>query len=289
MEDERARDNDRDAAIEVVEAAWADGQIIEADRDKRVEQLRMAQTLAEIRMITHDLHPPSGPAVPVPSPVAVPAPPVVDYGPPSPAAGTSYPTLDQVTATPPGKVSRIACLIPLAVVLVIAVASISGIVALVGGIGDAIDTGSIGGEEADVLSVGGYRALLTAVEEETGSTVAFSAVLYPTYGSVELPVDRTSQRAAYWSWDGSVLTNNDSKTTSSFRRTDLSRVDPAVIVDLVEKVQKNVEDPTSYYAIVRAPDDDRAVIWAYASNEYGESEYLGARRDGTITYDSTDY
>ena len=52
---ERARDKDRDAAIEVVEAAWADGQIIEADRDKRVEQLLLAQTLDEIRMLTHDL------------------------------------------------------------------------------------------------------------------------------------------------------------------------------------------------------------------------------------------
>ena len=60
-----------------------------------------------------------------------------------------------------------------------------------------------------------------------------------------------------------------------------------MIVDLVEQVQTKVEEPTSWYAIVRAPDDDRAVVWAYASNEYGVSEYLGARRDGTITYDST--
>lgn len=45
--DWRARDQDRDAAIETVEAAWADGQIVEADRDHRVEALRRAQTLAE--------------------------------------------------------------------------------------------------------------------------------------------------------------------------------------------------------------------------------------------------
>ena len=60
-----------------------------------------------------------------------------------------------------------------------------------------------------------------------------------------------------------------------------------MIVDLVEQARANVEDPTSWYAILRAPDEDRTVVWAYASNEYSESEYLGARRNGTITYDST--
>jgi hypothetical protein len=130
---------------------------------------------------------------------------------------------------------------------------------------------------------------MAALEEETGSTVAFSAVLYPTYAVVEVPVDATSQREEYWYWDGEDLTRNDNKSTSSYGRTDLSRIDAAVIVDLTDQVQKNVEEPTSYYAIVRSPDDDRAVIWAYASNDYSESEYLGARRDGTITYDSTDY
>ena len=47
--DKRARDQDRDRAIQVVEAAWADGQVVEADRDKRVESLLQAQTMAESR------------------------------------------------------------------------------------------------------------------------------------------------------------------------------------------------------------------------------------------------
>ncbi len=64
----RARDSDRDAAIEVVEAAWADGQIVEADRDKRVEELLRAQTMAEIRTYTQDLQPPQ------PDPSGVPRP-----------------------------------------------------------------------------------------------------------------------------------------------------------------------------------------------------------------------
>ena len=62
--DKRARDQDRDQAIEVVEAAWADGQIIEADRDKRVESLLQAQTMAEVQMLTHDLQLPKTPPPP---------------------------------------------------------------------------------------------------------------------------------------------------------------------------------------------------------------------------------
>lgn len=276
--DQRARDKDRDAAIEVVEAAWADGQIVEADRDKRVEELLRAQTLAEVQMLVHDLQPPAQLPAQLPVQPTTPAP-----------APPPYATLEQVRATKPegARVPRAVLVVPLVVVGVIAVAIIGAIVAIVGAI-DATQGGLVGSDEpADVLSVQGYADLLDAVEEETGSTVAFSAVLYPTYASVELPVDRTTQREEYWYWDGRELTNNDVKSTSSFERTDLSRIDPAVLVNLVEQVQTKVEDPTTWYAIVRAPDDDRAVMWAYASNEYGESEYLGARRDGTITYDST--
>lgn len=263
---EKARDSDRDAAIKLVEAAWAVGEIVEADRDKRVEQLQRAQSQDEIRMITHDIQ------------SAAPEVPDVPYGPP-----TSTP----LTPAAPAKASKALILVPLAVVLVVAVAIIGGIVALAGGGVDAIDAG-IGGDEPDVLSEAGYDDLLAALEERTGSTTAFSAVLYPTYAVVEVPVDTSTQREEYLYWDGDELTTNDMKSTSSFERTNLATVDPAVIVDLVAQVRELVEDPTTWYAIVRAPDADRAVVWAYASNEYSESEYLAARRNGAITYDSTE-
>jgi hypothetical protein len=277
--DDRARDRDRDAAIEQVEAALKSGRIVQADHDMRIEQLKHAQTATEVRMLVQDL----APAPPVP------------YGPPSPGASPSYPTLADVRAmTADGtKVSKKVFVLPLIAVVIFVVGLIGGIVALTNALGDGGGgIGGIGGGDAapaDVLSEQGYADLLDAIEAETGGTVAFSAVLYPTYAVVELPVDATTNREGYWYWDGHELSDNDTKSTSSFARMDLSTVDPAVIVDLVERVQRNVEDPTSYYAIVRAPDDDRAVVWAYASNEYSETAYLGARRDGTVTYDSTEH
>lgn len=277
---EQARESDRNAAIEVVEAAFAVGEIIEADRDKRIEQLQLAQTLDEIRMLTHDIQS-SAPESSLPLAQPADPPPYVPYGPSA--------TVDTSVATPAPKVSRSVVLVPLAIVLVVAIALVGGLVALIANSTGEDGSGPLGiGEaEADVLSVDGYQDLLDAIRDETGGTTAFSAVLYPTYAVVELPVDASTQREGYWYWDGSDLTDNDSKSTSTFPRTDLAQLDPAVIVDLVEQVRTMVEEPTTWYVIVRAPDDDRAVVWAYATNEYGESEYLGARRDGTITYDST--
>lgn len=283
---EKARESDRNAAIKVVEAAFAVGEIVEADRDKRIEQLQLAQTMDEIRMLTHDIRSsaPEAPATPLPLAQPADPPPYVPYGPPTTSA-----TPDTSVATPAPKVSKSVVLVPLAIVLVVAIALIGGLVALIANSTDEDGSGplGIGDAEVDVLSVAGYQDLLDAIRDETGGTKAFSAVLYPTYAVVELPVDDTTQREAYWYWDGDDLTDNGTKSTSSFQRTDLAQMDPAVIVDLVEQVRTLVEDPTSWYAIVRAPDDDRAVVWVYASNEYSESEYLGARRDGTITYDST--
>lgn len=300
-----ARDKDRDAAIKLVEAAWADGQIVEADRDRRVEELQRAETLTEVQMLTHDLRPatpatPAAPAAPV-APVVLPetaapaaptppyqpyqAAPQVNYGPPV-HSGPHHPR-----AASTKKVSKAVFVVPLVVVAVVAVAIVGGVAALVHTIGDSVSNsgGIFDDEPVDVLSADGYADLLDAVQEESGSTTVFSAVIYPTYAVVELPVDRTSQHEEYFYWNGHDLTSNDVKSNASFERTDLADVDPQVVVDLVRKVRKKMTDESSWYAIVRAPDDSGAVVWAYASNEYGDSVYLGAKRDGTITWDSTEH
>ena len=284
-----ARDDDRKLAIALVKSACASGQIVQADADMRIDQLKSAQTIDEIRMHTRDLMPAE------PQPVE-PAAPAVGYGPPlsaSPdeqlkqAAAAGYLSLDDLKP----KVSATKIIVPLAIVLVIAVVAIGGVLALVGSsIKDSLDDVSSGAakEDVDVLSAGGYQDLLDAINEQTGSTEAYSAALYPTYAVVELPVDRTSQREEYWYWDGSELTLS-SKSKSTWERTDLSKVNPAVVANMVDQVRGKVDEATTWYAIVRAPDADRAVIWAYATNDYNETAYLGARRDGTVTYDSTEH
>ena len=310
--DQRARDKDRNAAIEVVQAAWADGQIVEADRDKRVEELQRAQTLGEVQMLVHDLEPPTPDPAPVvaygsvPYAGTAPAAESEDESPSTPEDTRAVPEVKYGPAFEPddprvaaawrGRSSKARFLVPLVAVVVGAILVVGLITAVTsGGDGSGSSGGGLGGvlggseQKADVLSVAGYQDLLAAVREEAGSTTAFMAVLYPTYAVVELPVDQTTQHEEYWYWDGHDLTNNGVKSSSSGERTDLADIDPQVIVALVQKVRRKLPDATSYYAVVRAPDEDRAVVWAYATNEYGDSAYLGARGDGTITWDSTEH
>ena len=278
--DRRARDEDRTAAIALVEAAFDDGRIVQMDRDLRVEELRRAQTMTEIATHVRDLAPREE--------TPAPPPPTVNYGPPVSGADR-YPTLAEVSAHSGTKLPKALFLIPFAVVLLVALGIVGSLVAVtdLGG----STGGSVAVEEVQpdaVLSEEGYAALVDAVQAESGGTKAFDAVLYPAYAVVSLPVDGRTKRYESWYWNGSSMSTS-SKGTASGPRFDLAAVDGAVVVDLVDQVQQLVDDPTSWYAIVRAPDTDGAMIWAYATNDYSETAYLAAKRDGTITYDSTEH
>ena len=277
----RARDADRDAAIEVVEAAWADGQIVEADRDKRVEELLRAQTMSEIRTYTQDLQPPQ------PDPSGVPRP---AYG-----TATTVATVKPDIAVSQGPVktttgagSKLACGLLLLIPLGLVGAVIGIIAAVVSSTGGTLEPGEDPGiGEVNTMSEEGYAELIDDLEDETGSSVVFEAVLYPGYAVMQVPVDGTTNRYEYRYWDGS-LDEATSKSTTDYPRFDLRDVDPDVIVGLVDEARSRVEDPTSWYAIVRQPDDDvdnGTWISAYATNEFGESAYLGGDQEGNITWE----
>ena len=276
MNDKRARDQDRDQAIEVVEAAWADGQIIEADRDKRVESLLQAQTLAETQMLVHDLQRPKTP------------PPPAEYG----AAGAQ---VDQLQAVKLPKArsqtsgATIGCiLVPMVFLVVfggIAFAIFMGLRS-----NQVLDPGEKpGAGQVNVISVDGLSDLVDALVEETGSSEVFSAVLYPTYAIVDVPVDATSQRDMSFYWDGD-LEEWGSTSTSTEGRFDLADIDGDVVAELVKNAQGRVDGPDTWYASITLPSEgeDDAWIWAYATNEYSETAYVAGTLDGTLVreYDS---
>lgn len=74
----RARDVDRDAAVDVVESAWADGQLSREEYDDRVGRLLRATTLAQLDREVVDLQPegttwrPGGPVRTSPAPRGTP-------------------------------------------------------------------------------------------------------------------------------------------------------------------------------------------------------------------------
>jgi hypothetical protein len=276
----KARDSDRDAAIEVVEAAWADGQIVEADRDKRVEELLRAQTMQEINTYTQDLQPPA------PDPSGAPRP---AYG-----AATTIATVKPDVAAVPLKAqaggSKVAC----GLMLLIPLGLIGAVIGVIAAIVSAVQSSNVlapgedpGIGQVNTMSQEGYAELIDDLVSQTGSSVVFEAVLYPGYAVMQVPVDSTTNRYEYRYWDGS-LDEATSKSTTDYERFNLTEVDPAVIVALVDEARSRVEDPESWYAIVRRPDDEYdngTWISAYATNEFGESAYLGGDLEGNITWE----
>lgn len=306
-DDRPARDTDRDAAIRAVESAWADGQIVEADRDRRVDELRHARTLREIETHVRDLRAPAYqqlPATPVPpDPVDEPDEPDEpdeDDGP----VVVIAPTPAQRSTTPRERggrkpaVSRVPVSVGCAIVVAVAGMAIAVLIGIISAIGDAVDGDAVtdsptlapgepaGDDEINTFSRDGWQDYLSDLEAGTGGTEVFSATVYPTYVVADVPVDDRSQREQSYYWNGE-LDEPGSKGTSTDPRYDLRAVDWDVVVRLVERVRARVEDPTSWYVILHAPrEDDQSVIQAYASNEYGESAYVLARVDGKVTYRS---
>jgi len=171
------------------------GQIVEADREKRVEMLGQAATVSEIDMITHDLRPPT----PVPQPPYGAALAEAGLAAPVPVAVASSATWGRVESA--FKVVRIV----MAVVGVLVIGGVAVVFALVASrIDDTVTVPDFGStpklgnpvEEPDVLSKRGLADLVGAIEAQTGSSEVFEAVLYPTYAVVDVPVDPSSGREA---------------------------------------------------------------------------------------------
>ncbi|MCW2780113.1 MAG: uncharacterized protein JWR35_562 [Marmoricola sp.] len=292
----KARDSDRDAAISLVKQACVNGQIIEADRDKRTEQIRGAHSLAEIDMLTNDL---KAAAAPPPSPVAAAAP-VVGATSTIPEP-SSAPTVEQSAPfqkfTPPAtKMSgpmglRGIFTLVAAAAIALAIGGVSLFAAHGGGStasGGSGDPGSITVEQpekVDPLTVAGFNQMRSAIIDKTGSSKAFSLSVYPGYGIVEVPIDATTKHEQRFYWNGQF--QDQGTGSSSYRLIDLNAIDPAVLVRLSNRARTTlVKEPTSWYVLAYLadnPTNDKTVLWAYANNKFNEGGYISATIDGKVT------
>lgn len=182
-------------------------------------------------------------------------------------------------------------LVALAAIGMIAGVCVVVVVSLSGGTGEQRGVGEPGPaavedarppEPPQLHTPAGWRSLVRAVREETGSTRAFSVVLYPEYAVLDVPAQPSGARFHSYHYDGELTMST--KGTSPYRVFDLGRIDPAVTVRLLATAGRElVEDPTSTYAIIRRPDDGTAWYSVYASNEYSESGFLQADLTGRET------
>lgn len=207
------------------------------------------------------------------------------YGPPQ----TSSPEVARLFGTKP--TSKVGCvLIPFAVILLVAVGVIVGVINAVSD--DSGDSGDSfinfpGAEETEppqLFRAQDFDAMLDALREETGSTMVFTAVIYPEYASLDVPVEPTGKRAYSYFYNGEL--GEPTKGSSTYERFDLADIDPAVMIKLVNKAKNTlIDDPTSWYVIIQKPGppfNSGGWFSAYASNDFHESGYLLADLDGKI-------
>jgi hypothetical protein len=293
---------DRRQAISLVEAALKSGRIVQADHDMRIDQIENASSQQDIDIVVRDLQPHPAPAGAVAAPtVAAGAPPMGDQ-PPWPLVNYG-PGQGQVTdiATFSGNAGKkigglIAVVVLLSVIVPIA-AVIIGLVAARDTFDDinfaepVDETTYLPGQEpgengVNVLTTQGYDDLVLALEDATGSTLVFSATIYPRYAVLSVPEKATGKRYRSYYWDGTTLVANDIKSTSDAPRIDLESVKPDVMITLVEEVRGRVEDPTSWYANIDSIATEGPRLSAYASNAYSEGAYIVATLQGEIIYES---
>lgn len=126
-------------------------------------------------------------------------------------------------------------------------------------------------------TVEGFESLLEDIEEKSGSTEVFEAVIYPGYARVDLPVADGDERELSYRWDGGF--SMEIKGTTDDEPFDLADVDPSHFDDMCAEVSTLVDDPGTCYLIVRAPDGtvpDGVDAWitAYVSNDFTQSAWI---------------
>ncbi len=298
---QRPKDRDRDEAIKQIEAAAARGQIIEADKLKRIQEVRSAGSLGEIGMVTRGLALPipAAPVTPTFEPYAPQTPPVtetgrattpphtIQYGEPlTPSAGTPYSTPSMVKKS--GHGGKIVLLLVLILAAGIALPIFLGVKSAIDEAGDAFsEIGDLDQRQEtptpEVFTEKGLADLTAAVEQATGSTTVYRVVLYPEYAVVTAPADGNSNRSINYYWDGE-LSESAKGTERSAGRVDMADIDFAVLDKVLRQGRKLVEDPTSRYAVVSGPTsgEEGPTISAYATNDFSESGYISATLDGKI-------
>ncbi len=141
-------------------------------------------------------------------------------------------------------------------------------------------------DSAPVLSAEGFGLLVEAVEGRGGGTQVFSAVVYPEYAVVDVPLDRRGASEQGLRWDGEGFDDFGAPDSATTERVDLAAVDADLLVRLVRRAERLLEGrATTTYVIIEGAStvfsDDGTRIRAYASN-LSESAYVATRLDGTL-------
>lgn len=272
MREFRARDADRDRCVEVIEAAYVDGQIGDADRELRVSRARSAETREELEGLTRDLRP---------------------------TARTMTPATSRVS--PPARPGRYAggVVAGLGAVVVLVGAGVTGVVALamfaVSGTSETVTSPGFEAAPAPVesatrgasyrMTAPQVRRFVTAYEKKFGTLEAFEVVLFPQRVGVQVPVRGPRPRMERWTWDGEWRQDTTAAAvTGPNQRVDAGAIDARLLLSNIRVAERglDVEGARFTHAVLHRRNDGPTELNIYVGNELQESGYLSTTPAGDV-------
>lgn len=272
----RARDADRERYVDVIEAAYVDGQLGDADRELRVSRALTAETLDELDALTRDLQNRPAPVVVAPAPAPAPAP-----------RTRARPTVSRGNGSA-GKVTGLAVAALVGLVFVGAATSMhSAQEDWATGTEHAVpwEEYEAAPDAAWMLTAAGVRSSIRRYEAEFGTTEAHELGLYPRRISAQVPVRGTRPRAERWTWDGEwQRRTGPARPTGTSEAFDLSALDVEALFDNVRAAKQDlgVTEAQLSRVVVRASTAGEASVTIHVDNGYQHSGFLETTLDGRV-------
>ncbi|MGD9957934.1 DUF1707 SHOCT-like domain-containing protein [Nocardioides sp.] len=268
----RARDNDRDQAIELIEAAFVDGQITPEDRDIRVGNALTAISLGDLEVLTRDLQRPAGQGFP----------------------GAPVPLPPQRSGRSGAGLVLVILAVGLGVVLLLG----GAVVALVSGGGSttgsgqsqvAVDELPAPAAEADTFQMtpAGVRRFVADYQARFGTADVLAATMYADGRIlVEVPARGHPNRHEDWTYRG-AFTQDGAATTNAFheRPIDLRTLNVRRLFANIERAERTLKVPDARFTHLGLSNiwsDDVPAVNIHVGNEFNESGYLKTALGGRV-------
>lgn len=250
----RARTVDREAVVEAVNTAYAEGQLSAEERDDKVARALVARHLGELHQVTSDLQvDPEGAS-----------------GPPAP------------TRSPAGTRRR------WVVGAVAAAALVAGGAVVADQVRD--DSPAYVAPQpsyAVPVTAAGLRDLVTRLAAASGSTRSHGVNMQPALTQVLVPVSKDPPRHREWAptEDGGLVPTGDVRGAGDLLGFDLAEVDLAALATNLERAWGGleVEEPTVVALVLQHRADEAGpTITINVSNEFEEGGYLVTDFSGRV-------
>lgn len=282
----RAGRRDRKRAQKLIDTAYAAGQLTAANRAFRAGRVQAAHTKGDLAVLVRDLNraadaAPAAAAGAAAPPASTPRPPSDPMvGPGSTSLGSAIPP-DQLKAMTKGesaairmsesmrstlsggnvRTARRVVLITVIGFLLLCGLGITGVVtAIFTGIDQAGGPSDTPTSSINLQTSEGWSTLVAAIDDETGTSRVYDAVVYPEYASINAVVDEGAKRYLYRG--GSFQQSNSTVTPATQDPVDLADIDADLIAGLPDRTAKrqSMPDYDSAYFIVTTVSGEPAIM-----------------------------